>query len=125
MSSELQPQQTGGALTKDEKQWGMFAHLSALAGFIIPFGNIIGPIVVWAMKKGDMPYVDRQGKEAINFQLSITIYMFVSILLMLVVIGMLTALAVGLAALVLPIIAALKANNGEEYRYPLTIRFLS
>lgn len=121
--SELQATGPGG-ISKDEKQWGMIVHLAALSGFIIPFGNIIGPLVVWAVKKEELPFVAEQGKEAINFQISMMIYAFISAVLTLLLIGFLGLIVVALAALILPIIAGLKAGDGHEYRYPATIRLL-
>lgn len=108
----------------DEKTWGMFAHLAALAGFIIPFGNIIGPLVVWLIKKDEMPFVDDQGKEALNFQITVLIAVLICIVLMLVLIGFLLLPIVGIAALVMIIIAAIKANEGTAYRYPFALRLI-
>lgn len=108
----------------DENTWGMACHLAALSGFVIPFGSIIGPLVVWLMKKDTMPFVDDQGKEALNFNISIAIYVVISILLIFVVIGIVTLIAVALGQLILTIVAAVKANEGTPYRYPLTIRFI-
>ena len=110
---------------KQENDWGMFCHLAALAGFVVPFGNIIGPLVIWLIKKDESEFVNDQGKESLNFQISITIYAIVSALLMLVVIGIFLLVAVGILSMVFIILAAIKANNGEKYRYPLTIRFIS
>ncbi|HEX9583515.1 MAG TPA: DUF4870 domain-containing protein [Gammaproteobacteria bacterium] len=118
------PAADSGGLSAEERQWGMFAHLAALAGFIIPFGNLIGPLIVWQMKKQEMPFVDDQGKEALNFQITVSIAVLLCFLLMLIVIGALLLLVVGLAALVFTIIAAVKANGGENYRYPLTLRLI-
>jgi uncharacterized Tic20 family protein len=112
-------------LSQDERNWGMLSHLAALAGFVIPFGNIVGPLVVWLIKKDQMPFVDDQGKESLNFQISVTIYMIVSLVLVFVLIGILLLIAVVIFSLVMLIVAAVKANSGEAYRYPLCIRFLS
>ena len=112
-------------LSQDERTWGMLCHLSALAGYIIPFGNIVGPLVVWLIKKDEMPFVEDQGKEALNFQISVTIYVIVSIVLVFVLIGIVLLIAVGIFSLVVLIIAAIKANQGEAYRYPLCIRFIA
>ena len=110
---------------KDEQNWAMICHLSALAGFLIPFGNIVGPLIVWLIKRAEMPMVDVHGKEALNFQITVSIAMVVCIVLMLVLIGFLLAFIVGLGALVLTVMAAVKVSNGEfGYRYPLTIRLL-
>ena len=110
--------------TKDERTWGLLAHLSALVGFVIPFGNLLGPLIVWQVKKNEMPFVDDQGKEALNFQITVALAAIVCFVLMIVVIGALLLFVVGIAALVLTVIAALKANNGEYYRYPFSLRIV-
>ncbi|MDW7739128.1 MAG: DUF4870 domain-containing protein [Bacillota bacterium] len=114
----------GIQLTQEEKTFGMLAHLAALAGFIIPFGNIIGPLVVWLIKKDQSAWVDKQGKESLNFQISITIYAIVAGILTIIVIGVLLLIAVGIFSLIMIIIATVKTNNGEDYQYPLCIRFI-
>jgi len=102
----------------------LIAHLCALVGFIVPFGHIIGPLVVWLIKKDESAFVDDQGKEAINFQISMTLYAVVAAILILVVIGIFLLIGIGILDIVLVIIAAVKANAGEKFRYPLTIRFI-
>ena len=110
---------------KQERIWAMVCHLSAFAIFIIPFfGNIIGPLVIWLIKKEESPLVDDQGKESLNFQISFTIYCLVSLLLSIIVIGIVFLIALGIMFFVLVIIAAVKANDGEKFRYPLTIRLV-
>lgn len=109
----------------EERQWAMFAHLSALIGFLIPFGNLIGPLVIWMIKKETMPFVDQQGKEALNFQITVTIAMVVSMIMIIVVIGFALMFLVGLAALILTIMAGIKANEGVAYRYPFTLRLIN
>ena len=111
-------------LNQDEKTFGMLAHLAALAGFIIPFGNIIGPLVIWLIKKDQSAWVDKQGKESLNFQISITIYAIISGILTLVLIGALLLIAVGIFSLVMIIIASIKVNDGLDFQYPLCIRLL-
>ena len=118
------PPAPAGAPTAEEKQWAMFAHLSALVGFIIPLGSIIGPLVIWQMKKAEMPFVDDQGKEALNFQITALIAIVVCFVLMFVLIGMLLLPIVALAVLILTIIGGIKANNGEAYRYPFALRLI-
>lgn len=116
---------TGDAQNKDAQMWAMICHLSALCGFIgIPLGNILGPLIIWLIKKEGAPFVDEHGKEALNFQISMTIYVIVAILLTFILIGLPILLGLLVADLVFLIIAALKANKGESYRYPITIRFL-
>lgn len=108
----------------DERMWAMLCHLSALAGFIIPFGNIVGPVVIWQIYKDKSAFIDFHGKESVNFQITMTIFYAVGILLTIILIGIVVLIALGVVSLVFFIIAALKANNGEYYRYPLTIRFV-
>jgi hypothetical protein len=110
--------------SSEEKQWALFAHLSALIGFIIPFGSIIGPLIIWQIKKNEMPFVDDQGKEALNFQITMAIAAIACIVLMVVLIGFLLIWIVGLLDLIFIIIAALAANNGQAYRYPFTLRLV-
>jgi uncharacterized Tic20 family protein len=108
----------------DAKNWAMGTHLAALSGMFIPFANVIGPLVVWLIKKDESPLVDREGKESLNFQISMTIYLCVSALLVIVLIGLPLLFVIALLDLIFTIIAAVKTSNGEQYRYPLTIRFL-
>jgi uncharacterized Tic20 family protein len=105
--------------------WAMFCHISAIIGFVIPFGNIVAPLVLWALKKDEYKIVNLHGKEAINFQISITIYVLISILLIFIVIGIPILIALGIFELIAIIIAAVKANEGKLYHYPLSIRFLN
>lgn len=102
----------------------MLAHLAGLIGFIIPFGNLIAPLIVWQVKKDQMPFVDDQGKESLNFHITISIAVAVCLVLMLVLIGFVLLPLIGLAALVLMVIAGIKANGGERYRYPFVLRLI-
>lgn len=111
------------APTQDEKTWGMLAHLSGLIASLVglPF---LGPLVVMLTKGKESAWVMANAKEALNFQITVTIALAVSAVLMLVCIGAVLLPLVGVAALVLTIIAAMKANNGEMYRYPATLRLV-
>ena len=111
---------------KEARQWAMFCHLAALATYLgIPFGNILGPLILWLIKKDEFSYVQAQGKEALNFQISMTIYGLVCIpLICLAGLGAFLLAAVGIVDLVFIIIASINANNGKDYKYPLCIRFL-
>ena len=120
----IEPPVSDGLPSNEARQWGMFTHLSALAGFIVPFGNLLGPLIFWQIKKNEWPFADDQGKEALNFQITVTIAMLVSFVLMVVVIGFLLMLVVGIGALVFTILAAIKANEGVHYRYPWTLRLI-
>ena len=113
-------------MEKDEKMWGMLCHLSTFAAFIgVPFGNIIAPLIIWLIKKEESPFVDHHGKEALNFQISMTIYSIVAALLCFVFVGFILLPVVIIADIVLTIIASVRANAGEMYVYPYTIRFIS
>ena len=113
---------------RDARMWAMFAHLAGFGGIIVPaIGSIIGPLVIWLLKKEQFPFVDEQGKEALNFQITMFIYgVAASFLIPLFCIGFIPLLAVGIADIVLIIIATIKANDGLHYRYPypLIIRFI-
>ena len=117
-------QQQPVAINRDANMWAMFCHLSALLGFVIPFGNIIAPIVIWSLKKDEFEHVNDQGKEAINFQISVTVYILISVLLIFVLIGIPLLIILALFSLIMIVIAGINANDGKAYRYPFTIRFL-
>lgn len=110
--------------TNDEKQMGLFLHLSQLANIIIPFSGVIIPIVLWQTQKEKMPALDAHGKMVANWLISSLIYWAISGILALVLIGFLGMLALIVMGIVFPIIGAVKANNGELWQYPLTIKFL-
>ena len=107
------------------RQWAMLCHYAAFFWVLAPLiGNVIGPLVVWQLKKDLHPFVDEQGKEALNFQITYSVAMMVCGLLAWVLIGFPLRLLVGVAALVLTIIAGIKANEGQPYRYPFSWRLL-
>lgn len=109
---------------KDERMWGMMCHLLAFSGYLIPFGSVLGPLVIWMIKKDEMPFVDDQGKESLNFQLTMLIAVIVSAILILVLIGIPMLCVLIIFQIVVIIMAAVKANDGIKYRYPYTIRFI-
>lgn|SRR6187549_861904 len=110
---------------KEEQNWAMICHLSALAGFIVPFGNVIGPLVVWLMKKDTMPLVDLHGKEALNFQITVAIAALICLVLFLVIIGVFLIFIVAIGSLVMTIIAGIKVANGDlAYKYPFALRLI-
>ncbi len=102
----------------------MLCHVAAFAGLIIPLGNILGPLVVWLLKRETYPLVDNQGNESLNFEISLVIYALVSAVLALVIIGIFLLIALGIFWVIVVIIGAIRANEGTSYRYPLCIRFL-
>ncbi|MEO5565705.1 MAG: DUF4870 domain-containing protein [Luteimonas sp.] len=120
----------------EQRQWAMFAHLSALIGGIVTsgwagsMGCFIGPLIIWLLKKDTMAFVDDQAKEALNFNISVAIIFMVLWILTIATLGigiLLTGplmVLFGLAWVVFTIIAAIKANQGERYRYPFTLRLV-
>ena len=118
------PPVPSGAPSADDRQWGMFAHLSALSGVVIPFGNIIGPLVVWQVKKDTLPFAADQGKEALNFNITMLIAAFIGFLLTFILIGLVLLPLIGIAWLVFTILAGIKANEGVAYRYPFALRLI-
>lgn len=113
-------------INKDARMWAMFCHLAGLAGFVVPIiiSAIVAPLIIWQIKKDDFPFVDEQGKEAVNFQISVAIYELISIPFCFICVGFILLVAVAVFDLVFLLIAAVNANNGHHYRYPLTIRFI-
>lgn len=110
--------------SKNERDWALFAHLSAFSGHFIPFGHILGPLVIWILKRDTMPFVSDQAKESLNFQITMTIALIISCVLILLAVGFILVPAVWLFDIVVTIIAAIKASEGVAYRYPLCLRFL-
>lgn len=112
------------SLSKDERMWGMLCHISAFAFFIFPFGNIIGPLVIWLIKRDVYQFVNEQGKESLNFQISITIYALAALLLSIILIGIPILIALFFFNFIMVVVAAIKANDGYHYRYPLSIELV-
>ncbi|TBU92609.1 DUF4870 domain-containing protein [Phytopseudomonas dryadis] len=110
--------------SQSARQWAMLCHFAAALGFVFPFGNLIGPLIVWQIKREQDAFIDEQGKEALNFQITVAIAAIVSILLMLVLIGFLLLSLVAIGAIVLSIIAGIKAGEGRSYRYPFCLRLV-
>jgi len=129
------PPPSAGGPPQEERQWAMFAHLSALAGGLLTsaiggWGFFLGPLVIWLVKKDTMPFVADQAKEALNFNITVSAIFLALLVLSLVTLGigfivtLPIMLIVGIAALVLIIMAAIKANDGIAYRYPFTVRLI-
>jgi hypothetical protein len=122
---------TPGSAESQARTWNMLCHLSALAGFIIPFGNMLGPLLVWQIKKNEIRSTNIHGKAALNFQITVTLAalvgMAVAVVLSFFCIGFLLipiVILIGLAGLVFAIIAGIKANNGEDYKYPFSLELV-
>lgn len=112
-------------LDKTVRNWAMGCHMIALVGVLgNGIGFFVGPMVLWLIKREDHPFIDEHGKEAVNFQITMCIALFVSALLIFVVIGAFLLPVVAIVDVVLTVIAGLKAADGEHYRYPFSIRFI-
>lgn len=109
---------------KEQRTWAMFCHLSALAGLLFPFGSVIGPLIVWLVKKEEMPLVAEHGRKSLNFQLTMMIAYIVCFMLMFVVVGVILLPLVALFSLIMVVVSAIKASDGKEVNYPLTIEFI-
>lgn len=113
-----------GNIAANENSWSMLMHLSQFLNFIIPLSGLIVPIVLWQMKKNESEFIDRNGKIITNWLISGVIYSVVCLVLIVVLIGIPMLVVLGILSIVFPVIGAIKANNGEAWSYPLSIKFL-
>jgi uncharacterized Tic20 family protein len=111
--------------SRDVRTWNVLCHATALAGFFVPWaGHILGPLIVWLAKRSDSPEIDENGKESLNFQVSMLIYNVIAGVLCLVLIGFILLAILHILNLVLVIIASIQTSEGKFYRYPMTIRLI-
>ena len=111
--------------SRDVRTWNVLCHATALAGFFVPWaGHIVGPLIVWLAKRSDSPEIDENGKESLNFQISMLIYNVIAAVLCLVLIGFILLAILHILNLVLVIIASVQTSEGKSYRYPMTIRLI-
>lgn len=119
------PATPGTVPTENERTWGMLAHLSALAGLVVPLvGIVLGPLLVWLARRDDSEFVASHVKEALNFNISVLLGALACMLLMLVFVGFLLGTALFIAWLVMMLIAAIRASEGHSYRYPFSLRLV-
>jgi uncharacterized Tic20 family protein len=110
---------------KEEINWAALAHVLSLIGAVLPVvGNILPPLIIWLTKRDGMPFVEVEARESLNFQISVTIYALACSMLFLVGIGFVLVYILGVVWFILVIMAALKVNKGEAYRYPLNLRLI-
>lgn len=107
-----------------ERNWAMLCHLSALLVYLLPYAHILAPLVLWLMKREESAFVNDQGKEALNFNISMMIYLTIAALFSCIYIGIPFLIGLGLFYLIIIIVAAVQANSGTFYRYPITIRLI-
>ena len=109
---------------REDRQMLMLMHLSQLLDFITGIGGFIVPLILWATQKDKIQDMDEQGKDIMNFQISLFIYSVVCIPLVFIGIGVILLILIGILGFVFPIINAIKASNGEPTNYPLTINII-
>ena len=120
-----QPEAHLPELTSEARNWAMLCHLIALLAMPFGFGHVVGPLVVWLLKRNEHPFVDDQVKESLNFQISITIYTALLLPTLCIFVGFVFIPALWIVNVVFIVIASVRASNGMVYRYPLTIRLIS
>ncbi|WP_295542576.1 DUF4870 domain-containing protein [uncultured Thiohalocapsa sp.] len=113
-----------GSVEARTREWALLLHLSQLLGLVLPLAGFLAPLLIWQLKKAELPAIDAHGKVVMNWILSALIYLLGASLLVLVFVGIPLLLALVVVAVVFPIIGAIKANAGELWRYPLSIAFL-
>lgn len=115
-----------GFPTTAERNWAVFCHLGGFALYVLPFmlGNVLVPLILWLMKRNESPYIDEHGREALNFQISMTIYATVALALAFLLVGFLLLPPLAIFHFVMMVIASVRASQGEHYRYPLTLRLI-
>jgi hypothetical protein len=111
-------------LEQQTRQWAFFLHLSVLAGLVVPIAGVVVPILIWQLKKAELPGLDVHGINAINWMISELIYAVVGVILVDVIIGGPLLIVLCVLGVVFPIIAAIKANNGVVWQYPFSIQVL-
>jgi hypothetical protein len=125
-TSAPQSPATASSTPSEIRTWCVLCHASALLGFFFHFlGHLLGPLIVWLIKRDVSAEIDANGKESLNFQISMLLYDIIAGILCIVLIGIPILIALWILNTVLVIIASVKTSNGEFYRYPLTIRFIS
>jgi uncharacterized Tic20 family protein len=127
MSDNQNPYNTPNKIptNPNDKKWGMALHLSALIGLLLPLGLVLGPLIVWMLKKNDGEYFDVQGKNAVNFQLTILIAAFVFAVLGTMIKPLFTlAFVAGIAGILFAVIAGINVSSNGDYKYPFSFRFI-
>jgi uncharacterized Tic20 family protein len=125
MDQQPPPPPPAPATSSDIRTWCVLCHAAALLGLFFHFlGHLLGPLIVWLVKRGDSPEVDAHGKESLNFQISMLIYDAIAAILCIVLIGIPILIALWVLNTVLVIIASIQASEGKFYRYPITIRLI-
>ncbi|GGP98899.1 DUF4870 domain-containing protein [Shewanella ulleungensis] len=113
-----------GEVSKQAKDMGLLIHAASFAGYVFPLGSVLGPLIVWLMKRDEFEFANQCGKNCLNFKLSLLIYALISAILILVGVGVLLLAGLALLDIICTIMAIVKASDGIAYQYPLSIKFL-
>ena len=108
---------------RETRTWAMFLHFSLLAGYVAPIAGLIAPIIIWLVQKDKLPGIDEHGKVVVNWLISLILYLILSVLLSFIFIGIPMLIVLIVATIIFPIIGGIKANDGQLWKYPLSIRF--
>jgi uncharacterized protein len=109
---------------RQAREWAMFLHLSLLLGSVLPLIGLAAPIIIWQMKKDELPGIDEHGKNAMNWIVSLVIYFAIGFALSLLLIGIPILVLLAALSVIFPIIAGVKANNGQIWKYPMALHFI-
>ncbi|MCB0280504.1 MAG: DUF4870 domain-containing protein [Calditrichaeota bacterium] len=112
------------SISRDERNFAMYCHLGSLAGVICPPLNIVATLIIWLSKRDESEFINQQGKEALNFQITLLIMYMIATLLIILIVGIPLLILLGIYNLVMPIIAIIKVNEGIEYRYPFRFKLV-
>lgn len=111
-------------ISKEERIWAMLCHFSSMLVYLFPYGHIIVLLILWLIKRDTSPFIDDQGKEALNYNLSIMIYATIALMFSFFIVGIPFLVGLFIFDFIIIIVAGVRASNGEYYRYPITIRFI-
>ncbi|HTY93773.1 MAG TPA: DUF4870 domain-containing protein [Steroidobacteraceae bacterium] len=112
------------AVTEDDRTWGSLAHLSALSGMLIPFGSLLGPLIVWRTRGQRTVFVGDQALEALNFNISVALTLIACLALVWLFIGILMGIVLVVYWIIMTVVATIQAGEGHTYRYPVTLRLI-
>ncbi len=116
---------TSTTVSKGDKDFGLLVYAASFIGYFIPFGSVLGPLILWLMKREESAFVDKCGRSCLNFKLSLMIYVLISGVLAFLGIGFLLLIILGVVDFICTVLGMVKASSGQVYHYPLTIKFLS
>lgn len=111
--------------SQEERNMAMLCHFAAFSGFFIPFGMVLGPLVVWLLKRDSSEFIDAHGKEAVNFQITMLIAFVISGALAFILIGIPLLVGLAIFELIVVIIAGIKASEGSHYQYPFSLKIIN